>query len=374
MRLCGMARRWVSVGARAAALTVIVAVAPCAVASASSLRGLGTFGGDYSIAWSINDQGQVAGSADLTDGDGRAFRWTRSGGMQDLGTLAGTTWSAAFAINRSGQVTGEAGGNGVEYAFRWTPSGGMQNLGAPPGGSDAQPYAINDLGQVVGAVTLADGATHAFRWTPKGGMQDLGTLGGDFSAAFAINDQGQIAGIASLANGDQHVFRWTPSGGMQDLGTLGGVNDGIGGALGVADAINNLGQVTGDAELPDGNYDAFRWTPAHGMEDLGTTPGATHTEGVAINDSGQVAGDYSNPQTGSLQAFRWTPGKGIQLLGTLPGGEYSYPYAINDRGQVCGESSTAPGDTAPGRCPLVCLWQDQGPRDIGGRAAAGSAR
>jgi probable HAF family extracellular repeat protein len=53
-------------------------------------------------------------------------------------------------------------------------------------------------------------------------MQDLGTLGGAGSNAVAINDLGQVTGDADTSAGLQHAFRWTTFGGMRDLGTLGG--------------------------------------------------------------------------------------------------------------------------------------------------------
>jgi probable HAF family extracellular repeat protein len=41
-------------------------------------------------------------------------------------------------------------------------------------------------------------------------MRDLGTLGGPASGAVAINERGQIAGDAETADGPDHAFLWTP--------------------------------------------------------------------------------------------------------------------------------------------------------------------
>jgi probable HAF family extracellular repeat protein len=78
-------------------------------------------------------------------------------------------WWSATAVQR----------RGLSRAFRWTASGGMQNLGTL-GGAWSEAYGVSADGSVVvGWATNAAGADRAFRWTAAGGMQDLGTLGGE---------------------------------------------------------------------------------------------------------------------------------------------------------------------------------------------------
>ncbi|MGB9205339.1 MAG: hypothetical protein WCB94_15380, partial [Terriglobales bacterium] len=87
----------------------------------NSLTDLGTLGGNQSAANAVNSRGQVAGGALNTIPDPytnfflpggvtgatqvHAFRWTKSRGMEDMGTLGGTD-SAAFVINDRGQIAG----------------------------------------------------------------------------------------------------------------------------------------------------------------------------------------------------------------------------------------------------------------------------
>ena len=73
-----------------------------------------------------------------------------AGTMRDLGTLPGGTFSAGNAVNASGEVAGTATtGGGAQHAFRWTPSGGLEDLGTL-GGTNSSAQAINALGEVAG--------------------------------------------------------------------------------------------------------------------------------------------------------------------------------------------------------------------------------
>jgi probable HAF family extracellular repeat protein len=60
-------------------------------------------GGAYAHALAINDLGQVVGA-----GPQYAFLWTAAQGMVSLGTLPGKDLSVAYCINNAGQVVGAA--------------------------------------------------------------------------------------------------------------------------------------------------------------------------------------------------------------------------------------------------------------------------
>ncbi len=85
-------------------------------------------------------------------------------------------------------------------------------------------------------------------------MYNLDTLGGTDSYGYAINEVGEVTGEAFLADGSYHAFVYS-DGVMIDLGTLGGLN-----SYGIA--INDSGQVAGDSDTSDGGTMYFSPLPS----------------------------------------------------------------------------------------------------------------
>jgi len=113
------------------------------------------------------------------------------GVTHDLGTLGGYS-SVAYGINDRGQVVGTADGLGIGFdrAFLYS-NGVMHDLGF-----SGVAYAINNHTQVVGSVFDASYNSHAFLYS-DGRMRDLGTLGGGTSTAYGINESGQVVGVSA---------------------------------------------------------------------------------------------------------------------------------------------------------------------------------
>jgi probable HAF family extracellular repeat protein len=142
--------------------------------------------------------------------------------MEDLGTLPGGDWTRAYGVSADGAVVvGDAvNATGQSHAFRWTASGGMQDLGTLGGDWSGASGVSADGTVVVGVAINAAGYNRAFRWTAAGGMQDLGALGGGYSHAFGVSADGSVVvGVAINAMGQDSAFRWAASDGMEDLNT-----------------------------------------------------------------------------------------------------------------------------------------------------------
>ena len=332
---------------------------------AQSLTWLGTLGGSYSEALGVSADGSVVvGISRDASGKNRAFRWTPTGGMQDIDTLPGD--SGAWAVSADGSVVvGAALVDGNWRAFRWTAVGGMQNLGTL-GGNFSEAYGVSADGNVVVGVASTGGNWRAFRWAAAGGMHDLGTLlGFSSSEAHSVSADGSVV-VGWARSGEQdRAFRWTAAGGMQDLGTLGGNSYAYGvssdGRAVVGLSLNTAGQLC-----------AFRWTAARGMENLNHTYASLLTSGKRLevaraisHDGRYIVGRGFNAATGRIEAFLLDTGASttpsLTWFGTLGGGSSaSEAYGVSADGSTVVGNSGFTGEWRAFRWTAAGGMQDLG--------------
>lgn len=131
-------------------------------------------------------------------------------------------------------------------------------------------------------------------------------------------------------------------------------------AGGIPVAINDSGQIAGDAPAKGGGRQAFVWQQGH-MTSLGTL-GGKDSSASAMNNRGQIV-DWSDTKTGSHHAFLWQNGK----MTDLSTRGWSEATSINDSGQVVGSSSTKSG------AQHAALWQGGKMTDLGAPLAAQTA-
>ncbi len=296
-------------------------------------------GGSFSIAYAISADGAtVVGSADSATG-APAFLWSEGTGMQELEGLPGSLSTAAYGVSGDGTaVVGRSIVGTDNRAFFWSAGTGMVDLGTLAGGSFSTAWAVSGDGGVVVGESMSAGGLRAFRWSEGTGMVDLGTLaGGDISSALGVNADGSVVVGESQTGSGARAFRWSEGTGMVDLGTL------AGGSYSIARAVNADGGVVVGESATGAGIRAFRGSEGTGMVDLGLLSGGSYSIARAVNDSGSVV--VGNGDTGAgVRAFRWSEGSGMVDLGVLSGGSYSVAYGVSGDGNiVVGESDSASG-------------------------------
>lgn len=313
---------------------------------------LGTLPAYYSEAHGINLSGAVVGEFEPTNSIYQHAFYYRDGANSDLGSLGpNNLYAIAYAINNSNVIVGESSPldpNLSIRAFIYS-NGVMSDLGTLAGtagqGGYSSAHAINRYGQVVGEATTSqpfNPPTHAILYSGTN-RTDLGVLAGSYSNARGINDAGVIVGETDapvLGATNLHAFMYSNSV-MHDLGTLGGTYSS-------AAAINNSGDVVGESEIISNSTTYLRAFLYHGgiMRELGTLRRLS-SSASAINSSGQVVGYVSNTDQ-DLNAFLYDgttmmnlndylpPDSGWQSLATADG--------INDAGQITGSGTTTNGE------------------------------
>jgi len=216
-----------------------------------------------------------------------------------------------------------------------------------PVGSALGPNLVAGRGLVAGAAATPDGtATHAILWY-KGQMFDLGQagVGRRNSTAWAVNDLGQVVGEAdsSIANGEDFC------------------------------GFNAAGFKSSTACLP------FLWQ--YGILKPLPTLGGANGWANGINNHGQAVGwaetAISDPDcpVSRFEPVLWEYG-GVRSLPTLYGDTYGVAAAINDNGQVSGASGTCGAFNVNTGVYVVenhaMLWDRDGtPHDLGNLGGAG---
>lgn len=319
--------------------------------------------------------GTSAQEQQLAQTNGQHFRRYT---ITDLGTLGGT-WGESFGINNKGWVAGKAAMPGDQngHAFLWR-NGKITDLGTL-GGPNSEPSfsPFSEKGDVGGAAETSNpdpnGEDFCYFGTyltclpvlwHDGGVTVLPTLGGNNGVANQVNNRGQVAGVAEtttlpppcLGTGVGEPVVWD-NGVVQDLHVL------PGDSFGVALAINDNGEAAGFSANCSA-FHALLWR--HGsLTDLGSLGGTAFSLASAINNGGEVAGQSDLPGDTTSHAFLWR--KGVMTdLGILPGDSSSSALGINSKTQIIGVSTDTNGNSR------AFLWERGTMIDLNNLIPAGS--
>lgn len=259
---------------------------------------------------------------------------------------------ATFGYQGSWSYDGYTMGAGT---FEYIPTASIYNSLGPTAGTVSTPNAsgpipgggngttvpwVNDAGTSTGVTTNMNNQLIAY--VNVGGVQQqfgpFGNNGDNWTDPRAINNAGQVVGDAWFPNmSGPHAFLY--SGGVtQDLGTLGGTSS-------MATAISSSGVVVGWSLAPSlqpnesGTWHAFMYQNGT-MTDLNPMLGSYESQALGINSSGVIVGQmqfgyFDNP----WHAFILDNGKVTDLNSLLPSGSPWTLVAatgINDLGQIIG--------------------------------------
>jgi probable HAF family extracellular repeat protein len=186
---------------------------------ATAISGTCTFGSSFAVVWlngsrlvlgagyanGVNGKGQAVGTNSTFD---HALLWNFGTGVvtvTDLGTLGGT-YAVANSINDVGEVTGwSENADHVSHAYVWSPKKNvMTDLGTP--GTTSGGYGINAAGQVVGDAFPT--SQHATLFD-HGKVVDLGVLPGYWAGiALRINNNGQAVGWSYTTSFQERATMW----------------------------------------------------------------------------------------------------------------------------------------------------------------------
>lgn len=193
---------------------------------------------------------------------------------------------------------------------------------------DTTPLAINSLGDIAGE--FSDDVQHRAVFVIRGGLL-LQLIGIPSSSNVALlgglNDRGDVVGFFQTDSGVIRMFEYS---GLK-LSVPAVPADFVDVA---AKGINNSGQITG-------SYDNA--TGLHGFLDTRGTftrldvPGGLDTSPVAMNNSGDLAGNYSVLSSAGVsvqRGFLFTRGQYTNV--DFPGGANTLPSALNNAGTVAG--------------------------------------
>ena len=266
--------------------------------------------------FAINDAGQIAG----TSNSFRAAIWSSEVGLLEISLPEGFTRAEGIGLNRRGQVIGVAINlktnqrQGFEYANGKT---------AFLSGSQSKPFAINNDGQIAGECILnTSGKTAAVVWKGNTTVDLGGCCGG---TAVALNNHRQAVANIYDKQGQYRAFLWDQARGLQPIGPPNGFSSAL--------ALNDTGHILiesfshGILFYADGKL-----TPVALSPKLPSQPRALSNSDVIVGSFGSFAD--------SAHAFIWDKEHGFRNLNDLiasgSGWVLRAATAINNKGEIVG--------------------------------------
>ena len=251
-------------------------------------------------AWDISNSGRAVGYR-----FGTALVWERIGGQWIATALpkAGRENFAYSITSRGDMVAGTSTGGlavGLSPILWRFVADGWQVFRLPTGGSAMSAVSINDTQMVLG--NLADWSQPVV-WVETEGQWDSHRLpraaGEEVNVGNEINDHGDVVGfVGEIPQRGGVIWRKTPDGWAPPVPTT---------DIGIdnrANAINNLGEVTGVSVFP-GEFDrAFFFNRSGDLLNLGA-PLPPYSLAIDVNDHGVIVGATGGDPNGLFRPVIW---------------------------------------------------------------------
>jgi probable HAF family extracellular repeat protein len=356
--------------------------------ASTTLEDEGTGQGVLSGAAGVNDNGIEVGHFVTAAGIAVAFVRLTPGVETPLPALTPGQPCRTTGINNSGLIVGFCRDSmGRNQAVAWTalqPSASPRLLaprailGIIPDVRTAA-LAINSQGAVVGISTDSAGISRPELWPAGSGtpidlpFNVLGLNNVNCAALDVADGSGAtptILGSCPDGHGRARPVIWTPTG---IFGNYVGSVLSIPASAQACDAteINVVGHVLGSCDFGASvGRKTVRWGATGGAPIvLSGVNGFSHSHGIDMNASGQIAGNY----TGSndfINAFYWNPDTSVvSSIPPVPGGATSGAVAISDSGVIVGNSDVSGGQTHPFEWTAETGTSDDGTLSGGSNAA-----
>lgn len=281
----------------------------------------------------INAVGDVAGGGTGGGGGVPLFQhagiWRNGVLYRDLGVMPGGDYSMAFDINDAGQVTGTgtAGGGpvGRQYAFVWE-NGVFRKLPEIPGNFSSVGRSINALGVVAGQSNGGDPVV----WK-NGVLFPLAFPNRLANTIYEINDNGDVVGTvgnrgALWRNGEYIELPPWPGASVADSNARG---------------INNQGIVVGESYFPAGQgVHAVSWT----VTPVGNQPPTAVAVITCVPGRRCTFDARGSTDDQGVTSYEWRSAQG-KLLSTLPLISRRFPTATQLSGSLTVRDAGGLSDT-----------------------------
>ncbi|KJK52092.1 hypothetical protein UK23_05035 [Lentzea aerocolonigenes] len=185
----------------------------------------------------IDDNGTVYGVVTDDNNPQLPVKWDATGALTRLPLPSGMNWGLVTGAS-NGYAVGYVLGGFITRAVRWNPDGTVTELADLDGGNTSYARAVNRHGEVVGeAYTKNNYGVAGVRWDIDGKIVTM--YGHGNTHPRGINDHGVAVGFTTVTTSDNFPKRWDADGTETDLGRPDGARKAE------AVSINNNGVIVG---------------------------------------------------------------------------------------------------------------------------------